>query len=101
MVVRRGQKTDNEGQQGEEDGWHSWRLPDPISSPAPLCEGGRCGRRGSGHLRGATQEDGLGWEGGAREGAWLQGEGAGSFEVTGPMAWNGQERRGYERRRGY
>lgn len=36
MVVRRGQKTDNEGQQAEEDGWHSWRLPDPISSPAPL-----------------------------------------------------------------
>lgn len=46
--VRRGQDTDKGGQQGEEDGWHSWRrLPDPISSPAPLWEGGRWGRGGT------------------------------------------------------
>lgn len=56
----------------------------PISSPAPLCEGGRWGRRGGGHLRGGTQKDGLGREGGANEGAWFQRKGR-ALEGEGPL----------------
>lgn len=30
----------------EEDGWHSWRLPNPLSCPGPLRRGGRLWARG-------------------------------------------------------